>query len=731
MIRRMALRALAGLIVLVFATATACAAEQRVALVVGVGGYKNVPHLANTVNDAKAIGAALGRLGFKVVTLTDPDRAAFESAVRAFGVAAKGADASLFFYAGHALELGGRNWLIPATAALKSERDLRFETLDLDAVLEQTDGASRVSLVFLDSCRDNPFRMQLTSVTRDVPHGGLGQVRAASGTLVAFSTAPGTVAEDGKGEHSPFTAALLKWLEKPSLEVRQMLSEVRREVREATRGRQVPWENSALEGQFFFNPQPTAVAAATPAAPPAPQVVSQGAEILFWDTVRTSHDPAEYAAYLKRFPNGTFAELARTRMAQLDQATHPEGAPARNAAPAPAPTAFDAALRAQFARALPSMPADVREQRQRLYVQATEHKAQVVASQPSGTWRSSNWDSAAEAEEAALEGCQMFLNAPCTTLATDGQVRALPAQGPLPHRDMPRVRYAGSFDPAQVPALTPALRQRADIAGYAARGGAKAAAWHPWGRRLFVAYGAANPRAAEQEALAVCNTDPTRHGEDGPCFLYAVGNQVVLPRRLTEPLTAAPQDGPTEADPFARRVAVALALVGSPDHVAGLYAKAAHHKAIAVQPDTGRTYRRSGLPTRGLAEQRALELCQLRYGSPCVLLATDDEVRTDDPRKAPRHDMERLRYAGPFRQDSVPLDSAGAVERTGYAGMPEPKAMAIHSSERVMVATGGSVAEAEAKALAACNAADPANPCFLYAVNGQVVLPQRRTAAER
>ena len=138
---------------LVVPVPVAHAAEQRVALVVGVSAYRNVPRLPNTTNDARAVAAALTRTGFQVVTLLDPDRAGFEAAVREFGQRARGADASLFFYAGHALELGGRNWLIPANALLRTDRDLRFETLDLDAVLEQTDGASRVSLVFLDSCR--------------------------------------------------------------------------------------------------------------------------------------------------------------------------------------------------------------------------------------------------------------------------------------------------------------------------------------------------------------------------------------------------------------------------------------------------------------------------------------------------------------------------------------------------------------------------------------------------
>ena len=132
--------------------------------------------------------------------------------------------------------IGGRNWLIPATADLRSDRDLRFEAFDLDGVLEQLEGTARLSILMLDACRENPFRQRLAATTRDFAVGaGLTQVRAAVGTLVAFATAPGTVAEDGTGQrNSPFTAALLRQIDRPGLEIRQMLTEVRREVREAS-----------------------------------------------------------------------------------------------------------------------------------------------------------------------------------------------------------------------------------------------------------------------------------------------------------------------------------------------------------------------------------------------------------------------------------------------------------------------------------------------------------------
>jgi hypothetical protein len=198
-----------------------------------------------------------------------------------------------------------------------------------------------------------------------------------------------------------------------------MLSEVRREVREATRGRQVPWENSALEGQFVFRATAAAGREALPPARPAP--ATPDLEALFWDTVRTSRDPAEYRAYLARYPNGNFAELARSRIAQIEPASRP-------AAPAAIePAAFHRELLARLAASLPQLSADSREERVRQYERVTGHKAQAVSLQPGGTWRTDRWSSVALAEEATLEGCQVFFGAPCVLMASDEQLSPLPA----------------------------------------------------------------------------------------------------------------------------------------------------------------------------------------------------------------------------------------------------------------------------------------------------------------
>ena len=173
---------------------------RRVALVVGISNYKFVPRLGNPTNDALDVSNAFYRLGFQVQSLIDPDRTTLENAIRKLGRDAEGAEAGVFYYSGHALEVNGQNLLVPATADIRSERDLRFETVDLDSVLDSVSGRSKVSLLILDSCRDNPFMKQLVASSRTVSLRGLGAVNAAVGTLIAFSTAPGKTALDGDSE---------------------------------------------------------------------------------------------------------------------------------------------------------------------------------------------------------------------------------------------------------------------------------------------------------------------------------------------------------------------------------------------------------------------------------------------------------------------------------------------------------------------------------------------------
>lgn len=534
---------------LLTASAAVAQQERRVALIVGVGAYRNVPALANPPNDARDLGAVLDRLGFETETLVDPDRLALEAGVRRLGQRARGADAAFFFFAGHGLEASGRNWLLPAPAEIRSDRDLRFEALDVDSVLEQLDGAARLSILVLDACRDNPFRKRLQASGRGAPAAsGLGQASATVGTLLAFATAPGTVADDGRGRNSPFTTALLKRIETPGLEIRQLMAEVRREVREATQGRQVPWENSALEGSFYFR----AAAASTPAPAAAPSAAAQapgtaapGAETVFWESVRSSRNPADLRAYLARFPGGVFASLARNRLEEMERNRSPDlrrpDASSATALDPATPEGREALLLSVLSldRTVPRGRLEAQVRALQAYQESKQHRAIAISPKQQRSFRVAESPSAAAAEELALERCQLRNEEPCVLFAVNEAFRTPQQGGEWPRRDMERLRHEGPYRPDKVPAITAERRKEADIAGYGRAREPKAMAIHPLGR-IFVRTGAASAFAAETEALKVCNDDPARDGATGSCLLYAAGNTVVLPGHHTAPLAADP-----------------------------------------------------------------------------------------------------------------------------------------------------------------------------------------------
>ena len=235
------------------------AAEKRVALVVGNSAYSNANALANPANDANDMGSAMRALGIEVILGLDLDKRAFDAKVRDFSRAlAGGADTGIFFYAGHGLQVAGRNYLVPVDAELKNERDLDFEAVSLDFVLKQMEleREGKTNIVFLDACRDNPLARNLARSmgTRSASIGrGLAQVQTGVGTFIAYSTQPGNVALDGTGRNSPFTAALAKGVREPGRNLTAVMIEVRREVLAATGGKQVPWDHSALTGDFYFH----------------------------------------------------------------------------------------------------------------------------------------------------------------------------------------------------------------------------------------------------------------------------------------------------------------------------------------------------------------------------------------------------------------------------------------------------------------------------------------------
>jgi len=238
--------------------AAPASAEKRVALVIGNAAYVKSSVLANPVNDATEIAKVLTEAGFEVIAGLDLDKRAFDTKVRDFARALGDADVALFYYAGHALQVSGRNYLVPVDASMERERDLDFETVGVDFVLRQMeiDRENKTNLVFLDACRDNPLARNLARSmgTRSASVSqGLAQVQTGVGTFIAYSTQPGNVALDGTGSNSPFTQALVRGVRAPERNLTSMMVEVRKDVLAATGGKQVPWDHSSLTGDFYFH----------------------------------------------------------------------------------------------------------------------------------------------------------------------------------------------------------------------------------------------------------------------------------------------------------------------------------------------------------------------------------------------------------------------------------------------------------------------------------------------
>ena len=226
-------------------------AEKRVALVVGNAAYKHYGQLTNPPQDAAAVAETLRRADFEVIEAIDLPRTDFERTLRSYFGRLDDADVSLVYYSGHAVQVGGRNFIVPIDAKIDSELDLDFEAIDLDTIMKFMQARTKVRFLFLDACRNNPFAGKAFSTaeqqTRSVATRGLARIDAGVGTLIAFSTAPGDVALDGdEGSTSPFTSAFVKHALTPAIDVRQMLTAVRNDVVATTGGKQVPWENSSL-----------------------------------------------------------------------------------------------------------------------------------------------------------------------------------------------------------------------------------------------------------------------------------------------------------------------------------------------------------------------------------------------------------------------------------------------------------------------------------------------------
>ena len=321
------------------APAAAVANEQRVALVIGNATYKEAP-LRNPVNDATDMAAELKQMGFSVTLRTNSGPREMRAAIREFSQSLRKGGVGLFYFAGHGVQAKGRNYLIPVNADIREEFELEDEAVDANRVLAGMEEAgNRVNIVILDACRNNPFARSWRSAA-----SGLAQMSAPAGSFVAFATAPGSVAADGSGRNGLFTENLLRSLREPDSDIDRVFTRVTAGVARTTANKQVPWKSSSLTGEFRFRGGEQVASAAPSASTAAPQAFDSSAnDRAFWDSVKDTRSADELRAYLKRFPDGLFVDLAHARLRALGVQSAPVAPAAQVASAAPTTAAIQQA----------------------------------------------------------------------------------------------------------------------------------------------------------------------------------------------------------------------------------------------------------------------------------------------------------------------------------------------------------------------------------------------------
>jgi uncharacterized caspase-like protein/peptidoglycan hydrolase-like protein with peptidoglycan-binding domain len=295
--------ALAASVLFGMPASDAALADRRVALVIGNSNYNDSSlNLSNPLNDATDVAKLLRVLGFNTIEANNASKRDFELALGRFAQAASQADSVLFYYAGHAMQYQGTNYLMPVDARLENEFSIRFQMVSLDDVRAAIDRANGVKIMILDACRNNPLaerlRMQLAGQSRNIGQvRGLARIDKTQGMVVAYATAADQVALDGKGRNSPYTTALLQRMVEPGLEIGMMFRQVTSDVYEATNGRQRPATYMDLTTTYFLNQS----------------------DRLAWDRVRDSTDPEDFREFIRRFPASPHALTAKSRVEMFDR----------------------------------------------------------------------------------------------------------------------------------------------------------------------------------------------------------------------------------------------------------------------------------------------------------------------------------------------------------------------------------------------------------------------------
>jgi len=307
-------------------------AEGRVALVIGNSSYRSAPELSNPKNDAEDVGESLRRLGFETIVATDLDHSGMNEALDRFSRHVPGAEIALVYYSGHGMQFAGKNYLLPIEARLAGADDVnKFRLVPLDDIFDVLEPAQR-RVVILDACRNNPLEDDLKRRLASVRGGsrdayqtrGLGRVPASNGLIVVYATQANDVAADGSGRNSPFTSAFLRHVATPNLDVRQMLFRVQDDVNLMTSGHQRPELSVSPIGEFKLkveaeSPKPGDLTPVPSASNQGPTFDPRAMELTFWESVRNSGSDAIIQTYLDRYPDGTFASLARARIQELTE----------------------------------------------------------------------------------------------------------------------------------------------------------------------------------------------------------------------------------------------------------------------------------------------------------------------------------------------------------------------------------------------------------------------------
>ncbi len=305
--------------------------DKRIALVIGNGAYTKAKTLPNPANDATDMAKALKEVGFEVLSGVDLNKRQMQGLIRDFGTKLASGGIGLFYYAGHGVQVRGENYLIPVDAEIPTEEEVQYQGVPLGLALTMmTSAKNDLNIVILDACRNNPFARSWRGY-RDVGNNdGLAKISPPTGTLVLYSTVPGSVASDGTGRNGLFTEALLKQIKRPNIEYDQMVKALSADVWQKSNQQQLPWKEGNSLQDFYFSistasqPSPTSTAAApkpTPLPTPTPVTVAQSfdAEGIYWNEIGRRDTRSGYELYLAEYPTGKYAADAKNRIDKFKQ----------------------------------------------------------------------------------------------------------------------------------------------------------------------------------------------------------------------------------------------------------------------------------------------------------------------------------------------------------------------------------------------------------------------------